>query len=110
MSATASVLGVLGLCWVGFDRSTQCLPLKSVALRAGVWGVLGLCACARMRLLFNAGNEPKENLYASPEKPNTPNTLNTDSINQLILLSFNCVGFVLGWLNLCWVHVSEEKQ
>ena len=41
--------------------------------------------------------------YASTEKPNKPNTLNTNTFNALFLKGFKCVGFVLGWAFLCWV-------
>ena len=107
MTPSASVLGVLGLCWVGFDKPTQVRPPDSVAWRACVLGVLGLRARARRRAFFNGDPTGEKKLYASFDKPNTPNTLNSHPLNSLNLLSFNCVGFVLGWLNVCWVPNLE---
>lgn len=106
MSPTASVLGVLGWFWVGFGKSTQVKTPNSVAWRACVLGVLGLRTRARRRAFLNGEPEGVENPYARFDKPNTPNTLNTGLSNPLNLLSFKCVGFVLGWLILCWVSIS----
>ena len=107
MIPSVSVLGVLGMCWVEFCNPTQVRVPDSVALRAGVLGVLGLCTRARMRAFFNGDSEGVKNLYARLNKPNTPNTLNTGLSNPLNLLGFICVGFVLGWLNVCWVSNLE---
>jgi hypothetical protein len=70
-----------------------------------VLGVLGLRARARVREFFSALSMAWKNFYARPKKPNKPNTLNTTVNNSLILLGFVCVGFVLGWLLLCWVLI-----
>lgn len=111
MSTAASVLGVLGLCWVGFDRSPQGKVPKSVGCRASVLGVLGLRTRARMRVSFHQANIGHEkNPYARAEKPNTPNTPYTVSVKPLNLLSFECVGFVLGWMILCWVSILEGAR
>jgi len=110
MTVAASVLGVLGWCWVGLCKPTQIQPPESTVLGACVLGVLGLRARARTRFFPTVGIEGSINLYANPEKPNTPNTLNTGSSNSLNLLSFECVGFVFGWLYVCWVLISEESR
>ncbi len=110
MTTPVSVLGVLGLCWVGFRNPTHILVAESVALQACVLGVLGLRAHARARFFLIAGNDVEKNPYASPKKPNTPNTLNSNSLNTLNSLSFKCVGFVLGCLIMCWVATSEGSR
>ena len=110
MTTPVSVLGVLGLCWVDFSNPTHIQVAESEALQACVLGVLGLRARARARFFLIAGNDAEKNLYASPKKPNTPNTLNTNFPNALNLLSFKCVGFVLGWLILCWVANCEGSR
>ncbi len=107
MTLPLSVLGVLGLCWVGFSKPTHIQAPESVALGVCVLGVLGLCARARARFFLIAEIEGGRNLYANPEKPNTPNTLNTVTSNPLNSLSFECVGFVLGLPNACWVLAGE---
>lgn len=108
MNPTISVLGVLGWCWDGIGKPTQIQTPESVVGRHCVLSVLGSRTHARMRSTSTAGIEGGLNLYASSENPNTPNTLNTDASNLLNLLGFVCVGFVLGWLNVCWVLISEE--
>lgn len=107
MIPSASVLSVLGLCWAGFGKSTHVRTPDSVAWRVCVLGVLGLRARARRRTFYNDDPEVEKNTYASPDKPNTPNTLNTGLSNPLNSLSFKCVGFVLGWLIVCWVSNLE---
>jgi hypothetical protein len=107
MTLPLSVLGVLGLCWVGFGKPTHIQAPESVALGVCVLGVLGLCARARAQFFLIAEIEGGRNLYANPEKPNTPNTLNTVTSNPLNSLSFKCVGFVLGLPNACWVLAGE---
>ncbi|MDR6713500.1 hypothetical protein J2W83_003108 [Pseudomonas hunanensis] len=79
MTLPASVLGVLGWCWVCLRKPTQIQAPESVAWREYVLGVLGSRTHARMRSFSNAGIEGWINLYATPEKPNTPNILNTDA-------------------------------
>ena len=108
MTPPVSVLGVLGWCWVGFRKPTQIQAPKSVAWRHCVLGVLGSSTRTRMRSTSTTEIEGRINLYANPEKPNTPITLNTDASNPLNSLVFMCVGFVLGWLNVCWVMISGE--
>ncbi|CAM3181541.1 hypothetical protein GCM10011247_37490 [Pseudomonas plecoglossicida] len=107
MTLSVSVLGVLGGCWVGFRKPTQIQAPESVDWRECVLGVLGSRTHARRRSSSSAEIEGPINLYASPEKLNTPDTLNTDAFNPLNLLGFECVGFVLGWLNVCRVLNSE---
>ena len=96
MTTPVSVLGVLGLCWVDFSNPTHIQVAESEALQACVLGVLGLRTRARRRAFFNSDSEGEKNPYASLDKPNTPNTLNSYSLNPLNSLAFECVGFVLG--------------
>jgi len=110
MTTPVSVLGVLGWCWVVSGKPTQFKAPDSLALRECVLGVLGFRTRARTRFFSNSDIEGVRNLYANPEKPNTPNTPNTDRSNSLNLLGFECVGFVLGWLNACWVLLGEGGQ
>lgn len=107
MTPSASVLGVLGLCWVGFGKPTQVRAANSVAWTACVLGVLGLRTRARRRAFFNSDSEGEKNPYASLDKPNTPNTLNSYSLNPLNSLAFECVGFVLG-LTKCVLGSDRE--
>lgn len=107
MTLPASVSGVLGWCWVGSCKPTQTQAPELVAWRQCVSGVLGSRTRTRMRSTSTAGIEGRINLHANPEKPNTPNTLNTDGSNPLNSLGFGCVGFVSGWLNVCWALISE---
>lgn len=99
MNTSGRVLGVLGLCWVGWRKSTQVQAPNSEAWRACVLGVLGLRARARMRAFFNVETDWVKILHARAFKPNTPNTLDTGIPNQLNLLISERVGFVLGRLN-----------
>lgn len=96
MIPSASVLGVLGLCWVGFGKPTQVRAPESVAWWVCVLGVLGLRTRARRRVFFNSDPRGKKNLYASFDKPNTPNTLNSHLLKPLNSFAFECVGSVLG--------------
>lgn len=108
MSTPASVLGVLGVCWVAAPTLHSCKP-------RGYWPAEGVCkvckvyARARMRAhIFSAGlNHPKApfNSYARAENPYTPYTPYTDALKALYLLGSGCVGFVLGMGFLCWVGV-----
>ena len=52
MIPSASVLGVLGLCWVGFGKPTQVRAPNSVAWMACVLGVLGLASRTRMCIII----------------------------------------------------------
>lgn len=110
MSAIASVLGVLGLCRVGFGCPTQSERPESLVCTLGVLGVLGLSTRARVRVIFCSAISGRKNIYARTNKPNTPNTLNTDVPNPLNSLGFECVGFVLGWVILCWVYFLEGSR
>ena len=105
MTTSISVLGVLGLCRVQCANSTQAEAPESLVWRQCVLGVLVFFVRARMRVNSQPSITARKKLYARAEIPNKPNTLNTLFINTLISLVFNCVGFVLGWLNACWVAV-----
>jgi len=108
MSAFNSVLGVLGVsgvsgvCWVDFRYPTQ----FSACVFAGFRALCRVCwVCRRVRacvMFFRRRNAAGIFSYARAEKPNKPNTLNTDSMKVLNLKGFDCVGFVLG----CWFFVS----
>lgn len=98
MTAPISVLGCVGLCRVGFSNPTQAEAARGAGLRAlcGVcWVLRRARACVAVSLVPSDGdaNIP----YARTEKPNKPNTLNTDALKALICKGFSCVGFVLGW-------------
>lgn len=103
MTTAKSVLGVLGMCRVGFGYPTQVKASNGAALRAVCWvcWVYGrVCAC----VMFIAADLGVEFFsYARTEKPNKPNTLNTSNVKALFLKAFSCVGFVLGCPVLCWV-------
>jgi len=96
MSAPKSVLGVSGVCWVGFLYPTQVLGLKFAGLRAlcrvcWVWRRVRACVT-----LFRRRTTVSFFSYARTDKPNKPNTLNTTLLKVLIYKRFICVGFVLG--------------
>ncbi|MNV18387.1 hypothetical protein D3C71_1092090 [compost metagenome] len=96
MSASKSVLGVSGVCWVGFSNPTQFLALNYAGFRrlCGVcWVWRRVRACMT---LFEWQTKAVIFSYARTDKPNKPNTLNSELINVLILKRFICVGFVLG--------------
>ena len=103
MTTAKSVLGVLGVCWVGFGNPTQVEASNGEALRAVCWVCWVLhraCAC----VMFLVGLlEAVFFSYASTEKPNKPKTPNPKTFNAFFLMGFKCVGFVLGWAFLCWV-------
>lgn len=108
MNTPASVLGVLGVCWVDLPTLHSCKP-------RGYWPAAVVCkVCkvyARARThahYFICGlNHPKRPFfsYARAENPYTPYTPYTDALKALFLLGFECVGFVLGWGFLCRVGV-----
>lgn len=110
MSASVSVVGVLGWCWVRFGRPTQSQTTELAGWRASVAGVLGLRTRTRRRVFFSGAAEGEYRVHANPQTLNKPNTLNTTISNQLILLSFHCVGSVLGCGSSCWVVISEGWQ
>lgn len=107
MKPRAPVLSVLGLCWVGLSNPTHLEAPNFKASRTPVLSVLGSRARARGREIFFSIQSPYKKTYARTKKPNKPNTLNTPIYKALNLLSFNCVGFVLGSLNMCWVATCE---
>lgn len=101
MNLPKSVLGCAGLCWVGFGNPAQFEAVNGGPLRGVCW-VCWVCtrahACAFNRAITDGeALTQRKNPYARTEKPNTPNTLNTDSLKVLIYKGFKCVGFVLGW-------------
>jgi len=101
MSSSSIVLGVLGVCRVNFGNSTQVRASKSKGYRAVCWvcwvyARAHACACIFRYLGCPYGARKK--LHARTEKPNKPNTLNTNHLNVLIYKVFVCVGFVLGWV------------
>jgi len=98
MNPSKSVLGVLGLCWVGFNDSTQvcrpfCAGSGALCWVCWVWHRAGAC----MTLIPPVSNAVK-NSNAMTDKPNQPNTLNTHIYKSLNLKAVSCVGFVLGWV------------
>ncbi|WP_217476599.1 hypothetical protein [Stutzerimonas stutzeri] len=98
MTTTVSVLGCVGLCRVGFANPTQDEAANGGALQVlcGVcWVWLRARACVAVSVVPSDGEV--NILYARAEKPNKPNTLNTDALKALIYKGFSCVGFVSGW-------------
>ena len=98
MTTSNCVLGVPGVCRVGFCYLTQFKPFIYAAFSL-LCGVCWVCRRARAyvtlialkrRLIFFS--------YARNNKPNKPDTLNSKLIKILILKRFICVGFVLGWV------------
>lgn len=110
MTTRARVLGVLGLCRVCLVSPTHIEPPYFKVLTAHVSGVLGLRARARRRDSFHGVTKVRKEIHANTEKLNKPNTLNTTTNNPLNLLSFKCVGSVLGWVNVCWVMLEGGYQ
>ncbi|MCQ4257459.1 hypothetical protein [Stutzerimonas stutzeri] len=111
MSTLKRVLGCVGLCRVGFANPTQAHGMNGGALRV----LCGVCwvwhrarACAAVSLVPSDGEA--KILYARTEKPNKPNTLNTDASKALIYMGFNCVGFVLGWGFCVGLGSAGEKS
>ena len=96
MSAPKSVLGVLGVCWVGFGYPTQFSALNYAGFRAVCWVCWVWRRVRACVTLFALKITVRVFSYASTEKPNKPNTLNSKLIRVLILKGFICVGFVLG--------------
>lgn len=107
MRTSKSVLGVLGMCWVDFANPTHIEASNG----AGCSGVCRVCwvwrrarACAlNIQQVKGAALGAEFFSYARHEKPNTPNTLNTEGFKALICKGFECVWFVLGRAVLCWV-------
>lgn len=96
MSAPKSVLGVSGVCWVGFEYPTQFLALNYAGFRR-LCGVCWVWRRARACMtLFEWQTKAVIFSYARTDKPNKPNTLNSKLMKVLILKRFICVWFVLG--------------
>ena len=96
MTTPKSVLGVSGVCRVGFCYPTQFEAFIYEGLRLLCWVCwvwLRVRACVTLFALNAMGVFFS---YARTEKPNKPNTLNSKLIKVLILKRFICVGFVLG--------------
>jgi hypothetical protein len=96
MTTPNSVLGVLGVCRVGFGYPTQfrsfiCVGFRLLCWVCWVWRRVRACVT-----LFALNTTVRIFSYARTEKPNKPNTLNSKLIRVLILKGFICVGFVLG--------------
>lgn len=111
MSATKSVLGVPGVCWVGFWDPTQFQALNYACFRRLCW-VCWVCRRARACVtLFEYQTRDVFFSYARINKPNQPNTLNSSLIGVLILKEFICVGFVLGsaFFVSGWVFRGEGR-
>ena len=101
MNLTKSVLGVLGVCWVGFRYPTQFPAFYFAAFRAVCW----VCwVCRRVRAWATLFQSVAAGFfsYARTVKPNTPNTPNTFDLKLLNLKGFMCVGFVLGIAFFVW--------
>ena len=97
MTTPKSVLGVLGVCRVGFGYPTQFKAFIFAGFRLLCW----VCwvwrrvrACVTLFALKAMGRFFS---YARTEKPNKPNTPNSKLLKALILKRFICVGFVLGY-------------
>lgn len=98
MTTPKSVLGVSGVCRVGFCYPTQFQAFIFAGFRLLCW----VCwvwrrvrACVTLFALKAMGRFFS---YARTEKPNKPNTPNSKLLKVLILKGFICVGFVLGCL------------
>ena len=97
MNPTKSVLGVLGVCWVGFRYPTQFQAFYFAAFRLVCW-VCWVWLRARAWATLFESMAARFFSYARTVKPNTPNTLNTFDLKILILKGFVCVGFVSGYV------------
>lgn len=96
MTTPKSVLGVSGVCRVGFGYPTQFQSFIYACFRllcwvCWVWRRVRACVT-----LFALKITVRIFSYARTEKPNKPNTLNSKLIKVLILKGFICVGFVSG--------------
>jgi len=96
MNTPNSVLGVSGVCRVGFGDPAQFKAFNPVGLRAVCWVCWVWRRVRACVMLFTAKTEGGNFSYARAEKPNKPNTLNTDRLKILIFKGFICAGFVLG--------------
>jgi hypothetical protein len=96
MSTFKSVLGVLGVCRVGFGYPAQFQAFVFAGFRLLCWVCWVWCRVRACVTLFSPEAMVTKFSYARTEKPNKPNTLNSKLIKILILKGFICVGFVLG--------------
>lgn len=95
MNPTKNVLGVLGVCWVGFRYPTQFQAFYFATFRLVCW-VCWVWLRARAWAMLFESMSVRFFSYARTVKPNTPNTPNTIDLKLLNLKGFSCVGFVLG--------------
>lgn len=95
MSALKSVLGVSGVCWVGFRHPPQFWPFVFAGSRALCWVCWVWYRVRACVTLFRWRTTVRVFSYARTDKPNKPNTLNTKLLKILNLKGFICVGFVL---------------
>ena len=106
MNTSIRVLGVLAVC--GVDLQTLHSAKPRISRDAGqLCKVCKVYAHARAHTeILNIREGATGSLfpYARTQKPYQPYTPYTDALKALILLGLPCVGFVLGWLNLCWVQ------
>lgn len=106
MTGRDCVSGVLRCVGFGFATQHSGRPVTA-GLVAVCVGCVGFYARARMRAsrsgLVGGNGGGSFFFYARTEKPNKPNTLNTDALKVLICKGFKCVGFVLGSVFLCRV-------
>lgn len=107
MRTIKSVLGVLGMCWVDFANPTQNEASNGADLRGVCWVCWVWRRARACALNIHRQNGGLFFSYARTEKPNTPNTLNTECLKALICKGFKCVGFVLGMAVLCWVWIQS---
>lgn len=96
MTIFKSVLGVLSVCRVDFEYSThfECPEYMPSRLLCGVCWVL--CRARACMTLFATNSAEGIFSYAKTDKPNKPNTLNSNLFEALNLKGFICVGFVSG--------------
>ena len=96
MTTAKSVLGVSGVCRVGFCYPTQFQAFVFAGFRLLCW-VCWVWLRVRACVTFISPKATSVYFsYARTAKPNKPNTLNSKLIRVLILKGFICVGFVLG--------------
>lgn len=96
MSTLKSVLGVSGVCRVGFGYPTQFQSFIYAGFRLLCWVCWVWCRVRACVTLFALKAMDRFFSYARTEEPNKPNTLNSKLIKVLILKGFICVGFVSG--------------
>jgi hypothetical protein len=96
MTTRKSVLGVSGVCRVGFGYPTQFQSFICAGFRLLCWVCWVWCRGRACATLFALKTTVRIFSYARTEKPNKPNTLNSKLIRVLILKGFICVGFVSG--------------